>query len=101
MNIINFILIFIVSLIATSLIIWRFYLEPKITMFDEDKRVNNFRNMRRLFPSKIIHRSTKPYNFQENLCDPNISYQFQGETRTMEDFLQRTGNTGFLIVKND
>ncbi|NES75483.1 MULTISPECIES: serine hydrolase [Okeania] len=101
MNIINFILIFIVPLIATSLIIWRFYLEPKITMFDDDKRVNNFRNMDRVFPSKIIYRSTQPYNFQENLYNLNTSYQFQGETRTMKDFLQRTGNTGFLIVKND
>ncbi|MDJ0552920.1 MAG: serine hydrolase [Microcoleaceae cyanobacterium MO_207.B10] len=101
MNIINFILIFIVPLIIICLIILRFYLAPKITMFDDDKRVKNFRSMDKVFPSKVIHRPVKPYNFQENLRDLNISYNFQDETRRMADFLQRTGNTGFLIVKND
>lgn len=101
MSIIKFILIFIMPLIGVGLIIWRFYLEPKITMFDDDRRMKNFRNMNKVFPSKIIARSPQPYNFQEDLRDLNTSYQFQGETRTMADFLQRTGNTGFLIVKND
>ena len=101
MLIINFLLIFIVPLIAIGLIVWRFYLEPKITMFDEDKRVKNFCSMDQLFPGKIIRCATQPYIFQEDLCDLNTSYQFQGETRTMVDFLQRTGNTGILILKDD
>ncbi|MCL2928439.1 MAG: serine hydrolase [Trichodesmium sp. St16_bin4-tuft] len=101
MLIFNFILIFILPLIAIGLIIWRFYLEPKITMFDDHKRVKNFRSMNQVFPSKIIRCATQPYIFQENLCDLNTFYQFQGETRTIVDFLQRTGNTGILILKDD
>ena len=101
MAILNFILIFILPLIVVILIIWHFYLDPKINMFDDDRRVINFRNMDRVFPSKIIYHPAKTYNFQENLRDLNTSYQFQGETRTMADFLQRTGNTGFLILKDD
>ncbi|ABG50762.1 beta-lactamase [Trichodesmium erythraeum IMS101] len=101
MLILNFILIFILPLIAIGLIIWRFYLEPKITMFDDHKRVKNFRSMDQVFPSKIIRCATQPYIFQESFCDLNTSYQFQGETRTIVDFLQRTGNTGILILKDD
>ncbi|MGK7919791.1 MAG: serine hydrolase domain-containing protein [Trichodesmium sp.] len=101
MPIINFILIFIVPLIVIGLIIWYFYLDPKISMFDDHRRVKNFRSMDRVFPSKIIHCATQPYIFQEDWRDLNISYQFQGETRKMVDFLQRTGNTGILIVKDD
>lgn len=101
MPIVNFILIFIVPLIAIGLIIWRFYLEPKIAMFDDDRRVKNFRSMDQIFPTKIIHCAGQPYIFQTDLCDLNTSYQFQGETRTMLDFLERTGNTGILILKDD
>ncbi|NEQ34875.1 MAG: serine hydrolase [Okeania sp. SIO3I5] len=101
MPIVNLILIFILPLIAIGLIIWRFYLEPKITMFDDERRVQNFRSMDRIFPSKIIRCAAQPYIFQEDLCDLNTPYQFQGETRTILDFLQRTGNTGFLIIKDD
>ena len=101
MLILNFILIFILPLIAIGLIIWRFYLEPKITMFDDHKRVKNFRSMDQVFPSKIIRCATQPYIFQESFCDLNTSYQFQGETRTIVDFLQRTGNTGILILRDD
>ena len=101
MLIVNFILIFIVPLIAIGLIVWRFYLEPKITMFDDNKRVKNFRSMDQVFPSKIIRCATQAYIFQEDLCDLNTSYKFQGETRTMVDFLQRTSNTGILILRDD
>ena len=101
MPIVNFILIFIAPLIAIGLIIWRFYLEPKIAMFDDDRRVKNFRSMDQIFPTKIIHCAGQPYIFQTDLSDLNTSYQFQGETRTMLDFLERTGNTGILILKDD
>ncbi len=101
MNIIKFILIFILPLITIILIIWKFYFEPKFTLFDDNKRVINFRNMNQVFPSKIIHCSQKSYQFKENFLDLNISYDFQGETRKMSDFLQRLKTTGFLLVKND
>ncbi len=101
MNIIKFILIFILPLITIFLIIWKFYFEPKFTLFDDNKRVINFRNMNLVFPSTIIHHYKKNYKFQEDLRDLNIPYKFQGETRKMSDFLQRLKTTGFLLVKND
>ncbi len=97
----KFTLIFILPLLAISLIIWRFYLEPKLTMFDEDRRVENFRNMKKLFPSKPILASPQPYHFQENLIPVNVSYSFLGETREMQEFLERILTTGLLIIKND
>ncbi len=101
MNIIKFMLIFILPLIIIIVIIWKFYFEPKFTLFDDDKRVINFRNMNRVFPSTVIHRYQKNYKFQEDLRDLNIPYKFQGETRKMSEFLQRLKTTGFLLVKND
>lgn len=97
----NFALIFILPLLAISLIIWRFYLEPKLTMFDEERRVENFRNMKKLFPSKPILASPQPYHFPENLRPVNVSYSFLGETREMPELLERIATTGLLIIKND
>lgn len=57
--------------------------------------------MNRVFPSRIIYRSKKSYQLKENLRDLNISYNFQGKTRKMSDFLERLKTTGFLLVKND
>lgn len=45
MFILNFILIFILFLIVIGLIIWCFYFEFKIIMFDDYKRVKNFCSM--------------------------------------------------------
>ena len=86
---------FFLLLIGIVLMIWRFYLEQKLTWFDDDRRVINFRNMNRVFPSNIIHRSAQPYQFHEDLRDLNVSYQFHGETRKMSDFLQRLRTMGF------
>mgnify|MGYP000223530504 CR=1 FL=1 len=101
MTYLKFVLIFILPLLAICLIIWHFYLAPKLTMFDEDKRVKNFRNMNQLFPSKPIVASPQPYHFQENLRPINVSYSFQGETRQMSELLERLMTTGFLIIKNE
>ncbi len=97
----QFALIFILPLFGIGLIIWHYYLEPKLTMFDEERRVENFRNMKKLFPSKPILASSQPYHFQENLIPLNVSYSFLGENRQMWKFLERIATTGLLIIKDD
>ena len=94
-------LIFILPLLGIGLVIWHYYLEPKLTMFDEDRRVENFRNMQKLFPSKPILAATEPYHFQENQIPLNISYSFLGEVHQMWKFLERISTTGLLIIKDD
>lgn len=97
----KFCLIFILPLLGIGLVIWHYYLEPKLTMFDEDRRVENFRNMKKLFPSKPILAAAEPYKFQENPISLNVSYSFLGEIRQMWQFLERISTTGFLIIKDD
>jgi CubicO group peptidase (beta-lactamase class C family) len=94
-------LIFFLPLLAIGLVIWHYYLEPKLTMFDEDRRVENFRNMQKLFPNKPILASSQPYQFKENLMPVNVSYSFLGEVRQMWKFLERISTTGLLVIKDD
>jgi len=93
-------------LISTSILLllicfWYFYLFPKNELFNPKKIVNNFRNMQRIFPVNHITRSPQPYQLPEKLIDLKITYKFNGETQEMSEFLQRSGTTGILVIKND
>ncbi len=71
------------------------------SLFDEDIRVENFRHVERIMPSKAIHRSGERFRFPVDIRDLNETYEFKGETKSVEDFLEETVTTGFLVVKDD
>ena len=71
------------------------------TFFDEGERVENFRHVDRIMPGRTIHKSGEQYHFQQKLTGLNDTYLFKGETKSVEQFLEETVTTGFLVVKND
>ena len=75
---------------------WKIY-----TFFDEDIRVENFRHVDRIMPSKAIHRSGEPHKFPVDIRELNDTYEFKGETKSIEEFFEKTVTTGFLVVKDD
>ena len=75
---------------------WQIY-----TFFDEDTRIENFRHAERVFPTRRVRRSGEIFQFERDIRDLNPTYEFKGETRKVEEFLERTVTTGFLVVKDD
>jgi CubicO group peptidase (beta-lactamase class C family) len=75
---------------------WKIY-----TFFDEDKRIENFRHLERIMPANKISRSGPKHKFTRNIRELNTTYEFRGETRSVDEFLDRTVTTGFLVVKDD
>ena len=75
---------------------WKIY-----TFFDEDIRVENFRHVDRIMPAKVIHRSGERFQFPVDIRELNDTYEFKGETKSIENFLEETVTTGFLVVKDD
>ena len=75
---------------------WHIY-----TFFDEDIRIENFRHAERVFPTRRVRRSGEIFQFECDIRDLNPTYEFKGETRKVEEFLERTVTTGFLVVKDD
>lgn len=71
------------------------------TLFSENSRVENFRHMDRIFPSRAIKVSGEPFQFKRDEKPLNINYQFAGETRSVEDFLERVNTSGFIIIQDD
>lgn len=74
---------------------------PAITLFSEEYRVENFRNMDEIFPSVWISAPAENFTFARDPRDLPETFTYQGETRALETFLERTVTTGFLVVHED
>ncbi len=70
-------------------------------LFSESKRVENFRNLDRIFPSRKIEASERPFEFGRDEQPLDIRYAFAGEQRTLSGFLDKVVATGLLVIKND
>jgi hypothetical protein len=54
-----------------------------------------------LFTSGIVIRAEEPWLFRRASAEPKITYEFQSDRYTLEDYLSRNPTTGLLIAKDD
>jgi len=54
-----------------------------------------------LFMSGIVIRAEEPWLFRRAQVEPKITYEFQSDHYTLEDYLRRNPTTGLLIAKDD
>ncbi|WP_201156257.1 serine hydrolase domain-containing protein [Rhodobaculum claviforme] len=71
---------------------------PGITLFSESSRVENFRNMDRVFPSRPIASAGPVWAFARDPRPLPATYAFAGQERDLAAFLDRTETTGLLVV---
>lgn len=69
-------------------------------LFHGDVRVENFRQMTRIFPSRPLAASTQPHAFPSQPATLAATYVFNGEQRHLGDFLTRTHTTGLLVLRD-
>jgi hypothetical protein len=70
-------------------------------MVAEDTRIELFRHMERVFPVETIERDGRPFKFIEFPQPLDISFEFRGKTQTLDEFLEKTITTNFLVIKED
>ncbi|KPQ06781.1 MAG: putative beta-lactamase [Rhodobacteraceae bacterium HLUCCA12] len=71
-----------------------------ITLFSESHRVENFRNMARVFPARPVPRDGDVWAFDSAPASLPEHYTFEGAQRSLDAFLDRTQTTGLLVVRN-
>ncbi len=71
---------------------------PGITLFSESHRVENFRAMDRVFPARTVPRGADVWTFDRAPAPLPETYAFEGESRDLAAFLDRTETTGLLVV---
>lgn len=68
---------------------------------DKRCRVGAFSDFGRLFPSRDVAAPATPSPLRRATVEPKISYQLDGKTRTLDDYLNTFPITGFLIAKGE
>ncbi|MDO8905814.1 serine hydrolase [Hydrogenophaga sp.] len=69
-----------------------------ITLFAEPYRVENFRAMDRVFPSRSVPRSGPVWAFERDPRALPATYTFRGQDHDLAAFLDRSVTTGLLVV---
>jgi CubicO group peptidase (beta-lactamase class C family) len=62
--------------------------------------VGTYSHFDELFPSRLVPRATTPWIFKR-APEPTISYSFNSDRLSIEDYLGRNPTTGLLIAKDD
>ena len=71
-----------------------------LTLFNEETRVENFRNFHTIFPSEPVNRGDSVWAFESNLKLLPEFYTFEGQQRRIDAFLEETSTTGFAVARD-
>ncbi len=71
-----------------------------LRLFHADVRAENFRHMEGIFPARELPASTTPFFFPQRATALPTTYDFNGSTLTVADFLARSQTTGLFILRN-
>ncbi len=72
-----------------------------INLFNSDVIVENFRTMGDKFNSRTISHGPDVFTFKQNIKKLPEKYTFNGEAKSVSSFIDRTGTTGFIVIKDD
>ncbi len=71
------------------------------TLFSDDHRPINFRTMDRFFPSAPVEAGNDTWAFDDDLRELTETYTFEGETRDVAEFVERTETTSLIVAQGD
>ena len=80
---------------------WSDYSPYKIVAFQSTHNDGQwFANFHKVLPSRRIAPSDSPRQWPRAPQDLNITYQWEGEQKTLGDYMAQTGVTGFMVLQN-
>ncbi|MEE4211504.1 MAG: serine hydrolase [Parvularcula sp.] len=71
-----------------------------IRMVDAPDRRLPYRMMEKIYPAKDLGRAERVTTFPRDLRDLDISYEWDGATRNLEDYVERRNVQGILVLKD-
>jgi CubicO group peptidase (beta-lactamase class C family) len=63
--------------------------------------VGTFSHYDQLFDGRIVRRAPAPSRLRRAAAEPAVRYEYQGQARTLDDYLARNPATGLLIAQGD
>ncbi|MDF1782320.1 MAG: serine hydrolase [Alcanivoracaceae bacterium] len=74
------------------------YAWPKITFLWPGHVQENFRHLEHVFPVRTISRSSAPRPWELAPEKVSVQYQYDDENSTLDEFLQRSATTSFIVI---
>jgi CubicO group peptidase (beta-lactamase class C family) len=72
-----------------------------ILFWDTEKKIEGFKNIRELLPTRIINKSDYPLSLSYELDDFfDISYRYKNKTYTIQDYINKYKVGGLIILRN-
>ena len=72
-----------------------------ILFWDTEKKIEGFKNIRELLPTRIINKSDYPLSLSYGLDDfSDISYRYKNNTYTIQDYINKFKVGGLIILRN-
>jgi len=72
-----------------------------ILFWDTEKKIEGFKNIRELLPTRKINKSDYPLSLSYELDDfSDISYRYKNNTYTIQDYINKFKVGGLIILKN-
>ena len=98
-------LILLAALVCAALLWWfrpwtSFSPHNLNNLMHPDTRVENFRHMDRIFPSVPMHPSDHPVSFPRAPGRLPATFEHDGRTVSVQEFLQRSDTTGLMVLKD-
>ncbi len=72
-----------------------------ITLFEPDRIVENFRSMGERMDSREVKAGDKTFVFQRQPRALPESYVFNGQKKSVRKFMEHTGTTGMIVVRDN
>ncbi len=71
-----------------------------VTLYDEDKIVNNFVSLYETFNANMIPASDTPFQFPVDKDELTLSFKVDSDSIDLQSFLEESGTTGLLVIKD-
>lgn len=71
------------------------------TALEEPYRIENFRAWETIFPVAVVKRPGEPFLFKEASIDLPVTFEYNGQSKELGAWLDKTITTNFLVVHND
>ncbi len=96
---------FIVVVLVALAVFWKDIQEIRAIMayagtFEPDTINENFRTLYQKYPSKTMRRSGPVYDLSINPTDLPQTYRWEGQTKSIPEWIEWTGTTGLIVVKD-
>jgi len=80
---------------------WSDYSPARMSVLEDPSQIaKSFRSMNDIVPNKVVAKGDQVSDFVEQLEPLMLDFNFNGARKNLDQFLEESGTTGLLVLKN-